>query len=413
MTLRAILFDLDGTLIDTNELHVESWSKAFESHGYRVGRGRIADEIGKGGDLLVEAVLGRDVEEAEGDALREARDAAFEELAAEPIRFFPGARELLHRARRRGLETAIATSSSKRDLALVEKSLGDKLGDLVDVVTSSADVETSKPAPDILHAACARLGEDPLSCALVGDSLHDAFGARRAGVAFIGVTTGYATREAFARAGARFVAETPDDLGVRLGEAVAAASHLTKRLGPGELDALMEVALGSAREGLGRREAPTGAAVFNRSLELIGRGFNRACETGDRTLHAEIDALHSIARAGRSTDEAAVLVSTLEPCVMCLGAAMEIGIDVVVYGLEAPDDGGTERVEAPRSPENLLPRTRGGVRRDEARALFVEWMRSISTREQRPFAESLLDKTRGGPRREDQSLSVSPNTGPA
>src|SRR4051812_2733563 len=104
MALRALLLDIDGTLVDTNEAHVAAWRRAFLRRGYRVGHDRIAEEIGKGGDLLISAVLGRDVERRHGDALRRARRKAFRaRLARRGVTLFPGVLELIDAVRARGL----------------------------------------------------------------------------------------------------------------------------------------------------------------------------------------------------------------------------------------------------------------------------------------------------------------------
>jgi tRNA(adenine34) deaminase len=91
-----------------------------------------------------------------------------------------------------------------------------------------------------------------------------------------------------------------------------------------------------------------------------------------------------------------ILVSTLEPCVMCTGAAMETAVDTIVYGLEAPADSGSTRVRPPDGPDSQMPRIVGGVLRDESRALFEEWLRVNGNAEQRPYVELLLAGTRAG-----------------
>ncbi len=402
MTLRALLFDVDGTLVDTNETHVAAWLAAFAAFDYRVGHDRVAAEIGKGGDLLVGAVLGQDVERRHGDALRDAHRKAYHgRIEREGVTLLPGASALLDAVRARGLRTAIATSSSRDDLALLERALGRSFSSMVDKIATGDEAAVSKPAPHVVEAACALLGEDPLACALVGDSLHDAGAARAAGVAFFGVTTGFARDADFVAAGARFLARDLVHLSASLPRALHAASPGRLVFDQATMEALMSDALSAAREGMAKQEAPLGAALFDGTGALLVRGHNRAGETGDVTLHAEMDAFRRLAASGREFGEGAILISTLEPCVMCLGAAMEVGIDVVIYGLEAPADGGTSRVVAPRSPENGLPRIRGGVRRKEARDLFLAWYNRLNKPSQRPYVEQLLAETgiRTSPRR--------------
>ena len=397
MTLRAILLDVDGTLVDTNEAHVLAWLEALEAFGYRVGHDRIAVEIGKGGDLLVSDVLGKDVEKKDGEGLRKAHGEFYKKrIERDGASFFPGVEELLETIRGAGLRTAIATSSKKKDLELLEKALGRTFESMVDKVATGDDAEVSKPAPHVVEAACKMLGEDPLVCALVGDSLFDTASARRAGAASIAVTQGFATREELVEAGARFIARDLGHLRESFGEAVAAASRGKVSFDSSLIEALMGHALEAAREGMAKGEVPIGAALFSGMGSLLASGHNRACETGDVTAHAEMDAFRKVAAEGKEIGPGAILVSSLEPCVMCLGAAMEVGVDVVIYGLKAPADGGTERLQAPRSPENMLPRIRGEVRAGESRELFVTWLARLGTPAQRPYVEQLLAETGKG-----------------
>ncbi len=400
MTLRALLFDVDGTLVDTNEAHVAAWFEAFVQLGYRVGHDRIALEIGKGGDLLVPSVLGRDVERLHGDALRKAHGDAYRaRVARDGVKLFPGVDELLEAVGSRGLRAAIATSASRDDLAQIERQIGRTFDSMFDAIANADDAAVSKPAPHVIEAACEKLGEDPLACAMVGDSIHDAGAARAAGAAFVGVTLGFAGEADFQDAGARFIARDLTHLRSSLAKAISAASQGRLVLDGASIGGLMTGALAAAREGLANGEVPTGAALFDADGALVSTGHNRARETGDVTAHAEIEALRRLAAAGRELGAGAILVSTLEPCVMCLGAAMEVGIDVVIYGLEAPADGGTSRLLAARSPENLLPRARGGARRDEARELFVTWLERGGDAPRRPYVEQLLAATETDARR--------------
>ena len=392
MTVRALLLDLDGTILDTNEIHVEAWAAALAAHGYRVGRDRILHALGDD-HAFVSSVLGPDTDRAEGHAIRNAKSSALRRRLVRPLRLVDGARGLIDAARARGLRTLLVTSLTRSELHDLRTVSGERVADLADDVVP-AELATSPVGPsEALRAACATAGEEPLACALVSHSLRHARSARGAGISFIAVASDYANEESFARSGARFVAPNAAALASSLGDALERASRLRVPLDAPAVDRMMEPALAAAGDALSKGEAPVGAAIFSRDGELLATGHNRACETGDRTLHAEIDGLHAVARKGRSTDDAAILVSTLEPCVMCFAAAMEVGIDVVIFGLESPDDGGLDRVQAPKSPENLVPRVRSGVRRHAARELFVRWLREVATPHQRPFAEALLAQT--------------------
>lgn len=394
MTLSALLLDVDGTLVDTNEAHVLAWLEAFQSLKYRVGHDRIAEEIGKGGDLLVPDVLGRDVEEKEGEKLREAHGDFYEErIERDGAALFPGVDELIAAIRAAGLGVAIATSSTKKDLALLERAIGRTFASMVDAVATGDDAEVSKPAPHVVEAACRKLGVDPLACALVGDSLFDAGAARRAGAASIAVLQGFASRDQLVDVGARFIAGDLEHLRGDLPGALAACSQGAIRFDHAVIDSMMGQAIDAARAGVAGGESPIGAALFDGSGALLAVGHNRACTTHDSTMHAEMDAFRRAAEARKEIGRGAILVSTLEPCVMCLGASMVSSIDVVIYGVDAPADGGTERIHAPRSPEGILPRIRGGVRAAEARQLFVDWLARKPDAGPRAYGEQLLAET--------------------
>ncbi|HEX8114931.1 MAG TPA: nucleoside deaminase, partial [Kofleriaceae bacterium] len=117
--------------------------------------------------------------------------------------------------------------------------------------------------------------------------------------------------------------------------------------------------------------------------------YNRLNRTGDRAAHAEIEAFRAAGR--RLPPREGILVSTLEPCVMCLGAAMETAIDTVIYGLRADDDGGTSRVQPPQSADDQMPRIVGGIRERDSRARFERWLALPDhNRSQEPFIRGVL-----------------------
>ena len=159
MALDALLFDLDGTLIDTNLIHARAFEKSFEDNGYKVAVDRIAIEIGKGGDLLVGAILGKSADEKDGDAIRESYERHYLELVkAEPIQVFDGALEIIEKAKARELKIALATSGESSVMDAVEQSCGVKWRELFSMIVTSDDAKTSKPAPDIVSAATQKLG---------------------------------------------------------------------------------------------------------------------------------------------------------------------------------------------------------------------------------------------------------------
>src|SRR4030095_16737152 len=158
----AVIFDLDGTLVDTNDAHVEAWLAAFRDFGYHVPRDRILPEIGKGGDKLVPSVLGKDSDERDGEALRNAHGRHFVTTASDTIfRVFPGTEDLLAELRRCSIATAVATSSTRPHLNATLASSGLDLDRLVGHIVTGSPPLDSKPAPDLIEAALAKLGSEP------------------------------------------------------------------------------------------------------------------------------------------------------------------------------------------------------------------------------------------------------------
>src|SRR3954467_11091159 len=137
MTTRGLIFDIDGTLVDTNPAHVEAWRRAFRRLGYNVSRERIELEIGKGGDKLVPSVLGDAAEARAGEDLRKAQKEEFLSIARqERFRIFPGAPEIFDALRPRAIRTALATSSDDYHLKATLESAGLDLAGLVDLVVT-------------------------------------------------------------------------------------------------------------------------------------------------------------------------------------------------------------------------------------------------------------------------------------
>lgn len=160
----------------------------------------------------------------------------------------------------------------------------------------------------------------------------------------------------------------------------------------------MDVALAQARLALDAGEAPIGCVVLNSAGDVMGVGYNTLLATGNPTLHAEINAFAAAAGQFIASKDL-VMVSTLEPCVMCTGAAMQAGVATIVYALQAPADSGTGRVAPPTSPGSTNPSVIGNIGALESRALFVEWIEKHdgdeSRAEQRAFIEQLLTLTAG------------------
>ena len=368
MALDAVIFDVDGTLIDTNGLHVEAFRRAFDAHGYHVLPDRIAVEIGKGGDTLVPSILGQAADRKDGDRIRGDQPKRFAELAeAHGLAVFPGARDLLAAVRARGLQVVIATSSGQAQIDSIERYSGWAFTQDADAVVRADDAGTSKPAPDLVAAAVARTGLSPAQCVMVGDTPYDATAAAGAGVVTLGVTCGGNPADVLRTAGARRVYRDAADLLAQLDAALSAASPTVAHLTCSTLNFLMGEALAAAAAGLAEGEVPIGAVLADTDGSIIARGWDRVQGTGNRTAHAEMSVLAS-ARARNL-----ILVTTIEPCVMCLGAAAEAAVDTVVFGLQSPARGGIRRVTPPAHPDVQTPRLVGDVRGVDSLALLRQW----------------------------------------
>jgi phosphoglycolate phosphatase-like HAD superfamily hydrolase len=181
----AAILDIDGTLVDSNYHHAIAWYRAFREHDLAPAVWRIHRQIGVGGDHLVARVAGEPVEKPLGDAIRDAEARFYGELIGE-VRPFEGARRLIAELRDRG-HTPVLASSAKAEETEHYIELLDAAG-LIESHTTSADVEQTKPEPDLVVAALERAGE--LSAVMVGDSVWDGEAARRAGVKTLAVLTG-------------------------------------------------------------------------------------------------------------------------------------------------------------------------------------------------------------------------------
>jgi HAD superfamily hydrolase (TIGR01549 family) len=209
----AAILDIDGTLVDTNYHHALAWYRAFRQHGQVLPIWRIHRHIGMGGDHLVKALCGEGVEEEKGDDIRTAEKALYMALIeeVEPLR---GARDLLGDLKDRGHAVVLA-SSAKQDEVDHYLDLLDAR-ELADGWTSSADVDATKPEPDLVKAAMEKAGDD--EAVMVGDSTWDAEAAARAGLETVAVLTGGFSEAELREAGAGTVFQSIPDLRERLHE---------------------------------------------------------------------------------------------------------------------------------------------------------------------------------------------------
>ena len=178
---KAVIFDIDGTLIDTVPLHAEAWAETFRRYGLDVPVDDIRAQIGKGGDQLMPVFLSPEMIEEHGEEMEEFRANLFKDKYFPQARGLPGVRELFERLRSEGQRIVLASSCKGEELERHTKLAG--IPDLIDSATTSDDAERSKPYPDIFQAALARLdGIDPADAVVVGDIPYDAEAARESGV---------------------------------------------------------------------------------------------------------------------------------------------------------------------------------------------------------------------------------------
>ena len=177
--IKAVLFDVDGTLVDSNDAHATAWVRAFNEHGVKVDPIEVRRSIGMGGDKLMPRVSGIEEESELGEKIAARRGEIFKQELLPGLQRFPDADRLVAEISRRGL-TSVAASSAREDEL---QELLDIAGaaSLMDASTSSDDADQSKPAPDIVHAALQRAQVDPTQAVMIGDTPYDIAAARRAG----------------------------------------------------------------------------------------------------------------------------------------------------------------------------------------------------------------------------------------
>jgi phosphoglycolate phosphatase-like HAD superfamily hydrolase len=196
----AAILDVDGTLVDTNYHHTLAWLRAFREHDVSLPAWRIHRHIGMGGDQLIGALAGQEVEDSKGDAIRESETRLYGQLISE-VEPFEGARELISDLKDRGHDVVLA-SSAKQDEVDHYLDLLDAR-QLADAWTTSADVEATKPQPDLVIAAMEKAKD--LSAVMVGDTTWDVEAATRAEVKTVAVLTGGFSEAELREAGAAVV----------------------------------------------------------------------------------------------------------------------------------------------------------------------------------------------------------------
>lgn len=191
---QAVLLDVDGTLVDSNDAHAHAWVEAFAERDLEVAWSQVRRMIGMGGDRIVETLTGLPRDSKENEQIGARRSELFRERWLHTVTPFPRTRDFMLLLRSEGYHYAIASAARGEELsALLE--IAD-IADLCEIATTSSDVEESKPEPDIIEAALARLPVARHRTVMIGDTPYDLQSARGANVDMIGVTTGGWTRDA-------------------------------------------------------------------------------------------------------------------------------------------------------------------------------------------------------------------------
>ncbi len=207
MTRDAILFDIDGTLVDSTYHHALAWHRAFTRYDVDVPMWRVHRTIGMGGDKLVEEVAGAEVEEKLGDDLRDAWSEEYAKVETE-VDPLPGASDLVRRLADEGYVVALASSGEKGFSENALASLG--VEEQVHTLVTSADVEASKPDPDLIGVTLEKVSPD--RAVFVGDTPYDVEAAAKAGLGCVALLTGGFSKAELEEAGATLVVESLTEL---------------------------------------------------------------------------------------------------------------------------------------------------------------------------------------------------------
>jgi HAD superfamily hydrolase (TIGR01509 family) len=216
MDVKAVILDVDGTLIDSNDAHAQAWVDVGKEFGYEITFERVRSLIGMGGDHVLPELTGLEEESEQGKRILDRRGEIFRKRYLPSLAPFPYARELLERIDSDGYRMIVASSASKDDLHGLLEQAG--VADLLDGATSSDDAEKSKPAPDIVEAALERAGCAPDEALMIGDTPYDVKAATHAGVRTLALRCGGWDDEHLA--GAVQIFDAPAELFLRYTDSV-------------------------------------------------------------------------------------------------------------------------------------------------------------------------------------------------
>lgn len=206
--IRGIIFDVDGTLVDSNDAHAHAWVDAFSEFGYKVEFAEVRKRIGMGGDILLPDLMGMSDKENPGKKIASRRSDIFKHNYLPKLQGFAGSEQLIKRLQKEGFELAVASSAKEEELEPLLKIAG--AHHLIEKKTSSDDAEQSKPEPDIIQAALKKLGLSPEECVMIGDTPYDIQAATKAGVRTLAVRSGGWSDDGLK--GAEWIFDGPRDL---------------------------------------------------------------------------------------------------------------------------------------------------------------------------------------------------------
>lgn len=219
--IKAVIFDIDGTLVDSVDLHAQAWKETFKQYGKDIPYQQVRHQIGKGGDQLLPVFFSQEELDEFGEEMEEYRGKIFKRDYLPRVRAFPDVRELFLKIKADGKRLALASSAKEDELKTYKKIA--QIEDLVEEETSADDADKSKPHPDIFEAALERLGDiTPAEAIVVGDTPYDAEAARKIRLRTIGVLCGGFPEAELDAAGCVAIYEGPADLLARYEETIIA-----------------------------------------------------------------------------------------------------------------------------------------------------------------------------------------------
>ncbi|MGD1920522.1 MAG: HAD family hydrolase [Pleurocapsa sp.] len=209
--IKAIIFDIDGTLVDSVDYHAEAWVKTFQKYGYNFSFDRLSQQIGKGSEFIIGELLPKEEAEKLESDIAEYRKEYYQKNLLEKVRPFSQVKKLFETIKADSIKIVLASSARKETIEHYKKLLD--IEDLIEGATSTDDVAKSKPEPDIFIAALEKLGNISTDEVIViGDSPYDAIAAGKAALRTIGVLGGGFERETLTQAGCVAIYRDPADL---------------------------------------------------------------------------------------------------------------------------------------------------------------------------------------------------------